>query len=183
MIWGTQVVTSIGGRISPSGSRCEWLPCVHPASVFAVGRHEWPWISFGDFFPSFFSFIAVQLIYDVVIISAVQQSRWVMQVHSIHSFPGSFPCRRSQNIGESSFPVPCSRSPGPVIPYSTIAHASLTWGIFAQWFSLIQNGMISSPWFLGKAPTIGAISYCKLFFLIHYFRSRVFRFTEKWRGK
>ena len=54
------------------------------------------------YFFHFLSFIEVQLIYNVVIISAVQQSGSVIHVHTSILFQILFPCRPSQNIRQNS---------------------------------------------------------------------------------
>ena len=63
---------------------------------------------------SFFSFIKVSLVYNVVIISAVQQSDSVIHRHISILFQMLFPGRLSQNLGPTSL---CSTA-GPDGPVS-----------------------------------------------------------------
>ena len=69
--------------------------------------------------PLFKSFIEVQLIYKVVIISTVQQNDSVIHVHTSILFQILFPHRLSQNIGLSSLRY----TAGPhssVTPYTSV---------------------------------------------------------------
>ena len=75
------------------------------------------WV-FYNFF-SCLSFIEVELIYKVVIISAVQHSDSVIHIHTSILFQILFPDRLSQNIGSSAL-CQAAGLRWPVIPHTTV---------------------------------------------------------------